>query len=766
MKFGIGQPVSRLEDTRLLTGAGSYVDDLTLDGQLHAFVLRSPIAHGKIKEIDISAVREAPGVALAWTHGDIVGRLRPLSNEFPLDPAPAPVILPHLAEGRVRYVGQPVAFIVAESRAAAEDAAELAELDIEELPVVTDPEAALGPDAPRLHDEAPGNLAYSWSCGDRAAVAEAFARAAHVVSTPVVNQRIVVNSLEPRAINVRHDPETGRWEVWIGSQGAHGIRAKIARALGVEADRVRVHVGDVGGAFGMKLMDHPEYGLAALAAQELGRPVKWIGSRYESFLSDAQGRDMRGMVEGAFDAEGRCLAMRMRTISGLGAYYSSFGAAIHTVFSAPLLGGMYDVPAILCEVRGAFLNTPPTDAYRGAGRPETIYATERLIEAAARQLGIDRVEIRRRNLLTADRVPHRTAGGFLFDSLDTHTVLDRVVAVSDLAGFEARAAEAATRGRLRGIATVYYFERTGGQPTETTRMSLGEDGILRIWVGTQSTGQGHETAWVQIAHEKLGLPLDAIKVMPGDSDAIPFGGGTGGSRSTIMASQVLINGSDDLVGKARALAAERLEASAADLEFLPGEGGLFRVAGTDLSIGLDEVARGAGGITAMGDVKVEAGSTFPNGAHVCEVEIDPETGGLEIVRYTIVDDFGNLVNPELVAGQVHGGIVQGIGQVIGEEARWDPETGQPLTGSFMDYPMPRAADLPNFDLAFETVPTRTNPLGVKGCGESGSVGGIPATALAVLDALWRAGYREPLETPYTPLKLWQALQTAARRTAA
>ncbi|MCL5778018.1 xanthine dehydrogenase family protein molybdopterin-binding subunit [Limibaculum sp. FT325] len=766
MKFGIGQPVRRLEDTRLLTGKGSYVDDLNLPSQLHAFVLRSQVAYGRITRIDISSVREAPGVMLAWTHAEIAGRLAPLANEFPLSPTPAPVVLPHLAEGMVRFVGQPIAFVVAESRAAAEDAAELAEIELDELPVVVDPDEALAPGAPQLHAEAPGNLAYTWSCGDAEATAEAFARARHIVSTPVLNQRIVVNSLEPRAINVRHDAETGRWEAWLGSQGAHGMRAKVARALGVAADRVRVHVGDVGGAFGMKLMDHPEYGLCALAAADLGRPVKWIGSRSESFLSDAQGRDMRGTVEGAFDADGRCLAMRMRTVSGLGAYYSSYGAGVHTAFSAALLGGMYDVGAIHAEVRGAFLNTPPTDAYRGAGRPETIYATERLMEAAARQLGIDRVELRRRNLLTPDRVPHRSAGGFVFDSLDTHTVLSRATEAADYDTFEARAAEARMRGRCRGIGVAYYFERTGGQPSENARMELDASGVLRIWVGTQSSGQGHETSWAQIAHERLGLPLDAIRVMPGDSDALPSGGGTGGSRSLIMASQALIAGSDDLVDKAREMAADRLEASAADLEFLPGEGGVFRVAGTDLSVSLAELAAGSDGIAAAGQVKVESSSTFPNGAHVCEVEIDTETGALEILRYTIVDDFGRLVNPALVAGQVHGGIVQGIGQVIGEEARWDPETGQPLNGSFMDYCLPRAADVPMFDLAFEEVPARTNPLGVKGCGESGSVGGIPASALAVLDALWRAGYREPLETPYTPLKLWQALQTAARRTAA
>ena len=766
MKFGIGQAVSRLEDTRLLTGRGTYVDDIVLPGQLHAHVLRSPVAHGKITTIDTTAAARIPGVRLVWTHQDIAGRLRPLGNEFPLEPTPASVVMPHLADNAVRFAGQPLAFIVARSRAAAEEAAELVEIDIDELPAVTDPEAALEVGAPQLHEDAPGNLAYEWFMGDAEAVERTFAGAAHVVSTRVLNQRLVVNSLEPRAINVRFHEDESRWECWIGSQGAHGMRAKIARALGVPPDRVRVHVGDVGGAFGMKLMDHPEYALCALAAQEMGCPVKWVGSRYESFMSDAQGRDMRGTVEGAFDADGRCLAMRMSTVSGLGAHYSSFGTGVHTAFSAPLLGGMYAVPVTCARVRGAFINTPPTDAYRGAGRPETIYATERLMEAAARRIGIDRVEIRRRNLVTPDRLPYPTPGGFVFDSLDTHTVLDRVLEASDYAGFDVRQAEAAARGRHRGIACIYYFERTGGAPNEDSRMELGPDGELRIWVGTQSSGQGHETAWAQVAHEKLGLPIDKIRLMPGDSDALPGGGGTGGSRSLIMASQVLLANSDELISKGRALAADHLEAAAGDIEFEATRGGTFRVAGTDRTVELTELAAEAGGITATGAVRIKGPTaTFPNGAHVCEVEIDAETGALEILRYTIVDDFGTLVNPTLVAGQVHGGIVQGIGQVVGEEARWDPETGQPLTGSFMDYRMPRAADVPFFDLAFEEVPAKTNPLGVKGCGESGSVGGIPATALAVLDALWRAGVTEPLETPYTPLKLWQALQSA-RTTAA
>jgi carbon-monoxide dehydrogenase large subunit len=758
MKFGIGQPVRRREDTRLLAGAGQFVDDITLPGQALAALLRSPVAHGRITRLDAGAAREMPGVLAVWTHAETAGRLNPLGSDLPLEPAPAPVTMPHLADDRVRFVGQPIAFVVVESREAALDAVEAIELEIDDLPPVTDPEAAVAEGAPLLHEEAPGNVAYRWECGDREATEALFSEAARVVSTPFLNQRLVVASMEPRAINIRYDPETGRWEGWVGCQGAHGMRAMIARSLGVKKDLVRIHVPDVGGGFGMKLMNHPEYALCALAAHDLGRPVKWVGDRSESFLSDAQGRDLRGTVEGAFDAEGRCLAMRMRTLSGLGASYSSFGVGIHTNFSAPILGGMYAVRALHAEVRGVFTNTTPVDAYRGAGRPETIYATERLMDEAARAFSLDPVEIRRRNLVTPEMLPHRTPGGLTFDSLDPARVLDLALERADHAGFEDRACAARAEGRHRGIGVAYYMERTGGPPVELTRFRVTPDGRLRLWTGTQATGQGHETAWAQIAHEQLGVDFDRIEVLQGDSDALPVGGGTGGSRSLVMASRVILGAADEMIAKGRRLAAEHLEAAEGDIEFAPELGGTFRIAGTDRKTTFAELAEGPGEITSEGRVD-DSQATFPNGCHVAEVEIDGETGHLRLLRYTIVDDFGRLVNPDLVAGQVHGGVAQGIGQVMGEEMRWDPDTGQPLIASFLDYRMPRASDLPMFDLQFVEVPATTNPLGVKGCGESGAVAGIPATALAVHDALRRAG-TEPVETPFTPVRLWEALRRA------
>jgi carbon-monoxide dehydrogenase large subunit len=768
MKFGIGQSAPRKEDVRFLTGRGLYVDDVELPGQLRAVVLRSPVAHGAIRRLDAAAARAAPGVVLVWTAAEVDGRLADLGNEFPMkqiDGAPAaPATLPHLARDRVLYVGQPVAFVVAETLAAARDGAEAIALDIEALPAVVEAADALRAGAPILHAEAPGNVAFRWAIGDAAATDAAFACAAHVARVRVRNQRLVVASMEPRAINVRYDAVTARWEVWAGTQGSHGMRTRIARALKVAPDRLRVHTPDVGGGFGMKLMAHPEYGLSALAAQETGRPVKWMGDRTDAMLGDAQGRDLDTEAEGAFDAEGRILAFRWRSVSNLGAGYSTFGAGIHTAFSAPITGGMYRLPCFHSTVTGVFTNTTPTDAYRGAGRPEVIHVGERLIERAALDLGIDPVEMRLRNLLTPAELPWPTPGGQVFDSLDPAANVRRVAAEADRAGFAARRAAAEARGRLLGFGLCYYMERTGGAPVERAEVRLTAAGRAEVRVGTQSTGQGHETAWAQILREKLGLDWDAITLLPGDSDLLSKGNGTGGSRSLVMAGRVLLRAADDMIAKARALAAERLEAAPVDIEFSAAEGGLFRIAGTDRRVSLVELAADAGGIDAEGEV-ADTASTHPNGAHAAEVEIDPETGRVTLTRYAAVDDFGALVNPMLVAGQVHGGVAQGVGQALMEEVRWGPD-GQPLSASFMDYAMPRAADAPFFDVSFNTdAPTPSNPMGVKGCGEAGSVAAVPAVALAVHDALRSAG-AAGIEAPFTPEKVWRALAAPRARPAA
>jgi carbon-monoxide dehydrogenase large subunit len=761
MKFGIGQPVRRKEDARFLTGRGRYVDDIAPADCARAHVLRSPVAHARLISVDATAARAAPGVLAVYTGADVAGRLAPLTAVYALEQADgspaAPVAQPHLATDRLRYVGEPVAFVVAETPAQARDAAELITLDIEELPAVVDPLAALAPAAPLIHDEAPGNRVYRWTIGDAAATEAAFAAAAHVARVSVVNQRVVVASMETRAVAARYDG--ARWEVWMGTQGAHGARGRLAAALGVAPDRIRVRTPDVGGGFGMKLMAHPEHALTLLAAQDLGRPVKWIGERSESMLADAQGRDLTTEAEGAFDADGRLLAFRWTSVSGLGAYLSTNSTGIHTAFSHPIAGGMYRLPTMFLEVRGALTNTPPTDAYRGAGRPEVIYVTERLMAQAALDMGVDPVELRLRNLLTPAELPHATPGGMLFDSLDPAENLRRLLAACDREGFPARRAAAEARRRLLGFGVAYYMERTGGGPSERGVVAIAADGGVEIRVGTQSTGQGHETAWAQLVHEKLGLDFDRIRLTDGDSDALPLGGGTGGSRSLIMAGRVLLLATDDVIARARRLAAERLEVAEADVEFSAAEGGLFRIAGTDRAVTLTEIAAEAGGLTGEGGVD-DRTSTHPNGAHAAEVEIDPDTGALRLARYTIVDDFGRLLNPLLVAGQVHGGVVQGAGQAMMEAARWDVETGQPLTASFMDYALPRAADTPFFALQFnQDAPTPSNPLGAKGCGEAGSVAAVPAIVLAAHDALRSAG-AGPVETPLTPERLWRALAAA------
>lgn len=759
MKFGMGQPATRKEDARFLTGRGRYIDDIRPEGLLHAVALRAAAAHARVRLSGLDAARAAPGVALVWTWEDVKDRLAPLGAALAL-PLPegrrlAPVGQPQLADGVVRHVGQPMAFVVAGTIDQAKDAAERIETEYQELPVVVQAADALRPGAPALHPEAPGNLSYDWETGDPAATEAAFAAAAHVARAEVTNQRLSVVAMETRGLVIRFDPATGRWEGWVGSQGAHSMRNGMARALKVPPERLRIHAPDIGGGFGMKIMQHPEYALAALAAEATGRPVKWIADRSESFLSDAQARDLETVIEGAFDAEGRLLAIRSESVSNLGAYHSTMGPGIHTVFSGMLTGGMYRCPAIHVRVRGAFTNTPPTDAYRGAGRPEVIHCTERMMEAAARGLGIDPVALRRKNLLTPADLPHRAAGGLVFDSLDPARLIDAALVAADWDGFAARAASSAAAGRVRGRAAIYYMERTGGGPDENAEVVVSAEGAATIRVGTQSTGQGHETAWAQLLTDNLGLGWDRIALLPGDSDALPLGGGTGGSRSTIMASRVIRLAAEDIVTKLLPAASDELEAAPADVEFRAAEGA-FAVAGTDRRVGLAAVVRKVGGVTGFGRVS-DTKPSFPNGCHVAEVEIDPETGRLTLDRYAMADDFGRIVNPLLAGGQAQGGVVQGVAQALMEETRFDPETGQPLTASFMDYAIPRADDLPPLLPHFVEVPCLTNPYGVKGGGESGTVAGIPAAVLAAQDALLRAGGRA-IEAPFSPFRVWEALK--------
>jgi len=774
MKFGIGQSVSRVEDPRLLRGDGKYVDDITLPGQLYGMVFRSPYAHARVSNLDVASASALPGVIAVYTAADAaIAGLNDLATQMPVknaDGSPgAYPSLPHLARDTVQFVGQPIAFIVAENLRAASDANDLIMADFKELPVVVDGEAALDAGAPQLHDEVPSNRAYDWAIGDEEATDAAFASAEHVSRVRMENTRIIVNAMEPRAISANY--VDGRWDIWCSTQGSHTMRGQIANVLGVEPQQLRVRVPDVGGGFGMKLMLHPEYGLTCAAARDLGRPVKWTADRSESFLSDLQGRDLTTYAEAACDADGKIRAMRLSSISNLGAYPSRAGPSCHTSFCGDLAPTVYNIPTIYNRVQGVYTNTTPTDAYRGAGRPEQNYIMERLIDRVGADLGIAQDEIRRRNLATKDMMPWTTALGIPFDSGDFPGILEATLDRADVKGFAARRAEAETRGKLKGLGIVSYMERTGGAPEETARIEVfpakdGQPDRVRVEVGTQSTGQGHETAFPQLVHAKLGVPYECIEWRAGDSDSLPQGGGTGGSRSVIMASKSFFAASDEVIRLARPGAAEELEVAEADLEFEPDEGGQFRVVGTDKTASLFSAVARLEGETLTGEAKVGGGSgSYPNGCHICEVEIAPETGVVELTKYTVVDDFGTLLNPMLAIGQIRGGVAQGVGEALHEAAIYDPETGQPLTGSYMDYQMPRAYDLPEIDVDFRPTFCTTNPLGAKGCGEAGTVGAAGCTVIAVLDALRPFGIKE-IDMPVSPAKVWNALQGASARKAA
>lgn len=769
-KFGIGQPVRRVEDQRLITGQGRYSDDINLDGQAHGYVLRSPVAHARIRRIDTSAAEAAPGVLLVVTAAEFdasIPCLIPLKNRDGTSRADPKH--PVLCKDEVNYVGDNIAFVVAETRAQAKDAAELIEVDYEELPAVADTAKALAAGAAQVHPEAPGNLAFDWHYGDADKVAAAMGQADRVVRLELVNNRVVCNAMEPRACVAVFDAGAGKLTVHTCTQGGWGHRDVLAASLGLAPEQVRVVTPDVGGGFGMKAFFYPEYAMASYAARALGRPVKWAAERGESFLSDTMGRDHVTVAEIGFDKDRRIVGLRVSVVANMGAYYYAFAPYIPTGAALKVLPGVYDVKALSYGVKGVFTNTVPVDAYRGAGRPESIYCIERLMDYAAAELGIDRIELRRKNFIRPEQMPFTTAAGETYDTGEFERVMDACLKKADWAGIGRRKAEAQARGRLRGIGLCYYIESTMGDPTEHAAVEFKEDGTVEVLVGTQTNGQGHDTAYAQVLHHRLNVPFEKIRIVQGDTDRIRAGGGTGGSRS-LTAQGVAINGAADLViERGKAYAAQLFEAAAADIQFREG---VFRVAGTDREIEILELARKAramtpipgmeGGLDAAATTKLDAW-TFPNGCHIAEVEVDPDTGTVAVVAYHIVDDFGVVLNPLLVEGQVHGGIVQGIGQALLEGAVYD-EGGQLLTGSFMDYSMPRADNMPSFDFSTLEVPCRNNIMGVKGCGEAGSVGAPAAVINALCDALAGHGVRH-VDMPATPEKVWRLLQQGARRAA-
>ncbi len=749
-----GRSIRRVEDARFLTGNGRYVDDIASPDCLWGHVLRSPHAHAKIARIDVAAAKAMPGV-----HGVFVAADLAELGPMPCLAAVKPLIVPPrsaLATGRVRHVGDPVAFIVADSLEIAREASELIEIDYDALPSVVDGRAALAKDAPTLWDMAPGNLAFHFEKGDAAVVAEAIRTAAHVVEIDVMNNRVIVSPLEPRAGIARYDAATDTLDLELTGQGVHGIRRQLAEfVFKVAPDKIYVHAPDVGGGFGMKNFLYPEWILLLWAARKLGKPVRWTADRAEEFVAGAQGRDIAAKAKLALDATGKILAMDVEMVANMGAYLSGNGPGASAVAASTAHGGVYDIPAIHVDVRGVFTNTVPVDAYRGAGKPEANYITERAIEAAARQLGRDPADLRRQNLIAS--FPHKTAMGMAIDSGGFVANLDQAVLQADVAGFEARRAEARARGKLLGLGVGCFLETSRGAPNEGAEVRFGTDGTVMVAVGTESNGQGHETAFAQIAADRLGVPMAAVRYVQADTRAVKSGSGHGGARSMHMGGAAVVKAIDATLEKARALAAHLLQASEDELVFASGG---FAVRGSERRIDVLSMARESGSSFGAHVINMTDVFTFPSGCHVAEIEVDPDTGAAALVRYTAVDDYGRLINPQLTVGQVQGGVAQGIGQALVEHTVYDPDSGQLLSGSLMDYTMPRADDFPNFDITLVERPTAANPLGVKGSGQAGCISAPQTIMAAVLDALRPAGV-EALDMPATPERIWQALRQAA-----
>ena len=771
--FGIGASVKRREDQRLLTGEGRFADDFNGLGQAHAAFVRSPHAHADVLAIDAAPAKAVAGVLAVFTGHDLaadgVGGIPTLiaergGNIRSRDGSPfaEPTWLA-LATDRVRHVGEPIAMVVATTPAQARDGAEAVVVRYAARPAVVDAVAALGDGAPQLHAVATRNRVYDWECGDAAATERAFASAAHVARLTLVDNRLITCFMEPRAALAAWDAATGRYTIHASLQSVHQLAANLARILGVARDRVRCITGDVGGGFGSKIQPYPEYVALAWTARRLGRPVKWASSRSEGFVTDAQSRDHRLTGELALDEDGRITGLRVHSIQNLGAYVAT-GMPMSIILNMErMVSGVYAIPAIHLRLEGAFTNTVPINVYRGVGRLECVYTVERLIERAARETGRDPAAFRRANMVRA--FPYRTATGAVYDSGDYVARLDEAIEHADAEGFAARCAESAKRGKLRGLGLGPYVEGTGGVPQEFAEVRVLPTGVVEVPMGSQSQGQGHETVFAQVVAERLGVPFETVSIVQGDTDRVARGVGTFASRSMVRGGSAAVEASDAVVATGKPMAAHLLEAATADIEYRDGA---FRVVGTDRSIGLFEVARAATG----GKLPAALGTTlgaatwhenpafaFANGCEVCELEVDPETGAVTIVAWTMVDDSGRSVNPMIVHGQQHGSVAQGIGQALIERCVYDSTTGQLLSGSLLDYAIPRADDLPSITVVSRDVPSPTNPLGVKGAGEGGTVGAPGAVINAILDALAPLGVTH-IDMPATPERVWRAIQDA------
>jgi carbon-monoxide dehydrogenase large subunit len=753
--FGSSRTQKRVEDARLLVGNGLYSDDRNLPNQAWMIVLRSPYAHARIASVNADGARSATGVFAVWTSADLVldgvGHIPfpALFNREDGSPMAAP-LRTLLADGEVLYVGHPVAAIVAQTRVQAQDAAELLEIEYEELPCAIDPRKAILPGAPPVSAQVAGNISAEQRYGDAAAVTAAFAQAAHITELELHNQRLIATALEPRCALAQFDG--ARWTLYTQTQQPTGTRDALAAVFRTQPEQFRIVVGDIGGGFGMKTGLYPEDALACYAARKLGRPVKWRADRSEEFLATHMGRDQHFKAQLALDAQGRILALRMEGLANFGSVPVGSTAIIPLVLGPKVQTTVYHVPVVDYRVRGVLTNTMATGAYRGAGRPEGNYLMERLIEKAAREMNIDSIEMRRRNLIQPGQFPYRTHLGETYDAGEFERMLDGVLEAADWSGFAARREESKRRGKLRGRGLAVYIEWTGALPTETVDIRVDADGAVTVFSGTQAMGQGLETSYTQLIAEVLQIPAGNVSIVQGDTDQAN-GTGSVGSRSAFVGGSAVVAAGRKTIARGRELAGEALESAAADIEYRDGE---FRIAGTDRSIDLCELAaRQAGRHIRVSATETPSSPSWPNGAQVCELEIDPETGGVELLGFTSVDDIGRIINHMIVEGQIHGGIAQGVGQALYEQAVYDGESGQMLTGSMMDYCLPRADQFPPMATHFdESVPCRTNLLGVKGCGEIGTIGAVPAVVHAVLDALSAYGVAQ-IEMPITPEKVWR-----------
>ena len=766
-KFGIGQTATRYEDDRLLSGEGRYVEDVYIEGQCYAAFVRSPHAHAKITSIDTADASSLPGVLAIYTVADLKAEgigdipcMAPASNKDGSNCIMPP--RPALAEDRVRYVGDAVAVVIAESRLQALDAVEAIWVNYDLLPAVVETNQAMADNANLVWGEAAKNQCFDWEDGDADATNKAFAEASHVVELELVNNRLVPTSMETRGAVAAIEEGTGRLTLCVSCQGVHVMRSLLATQIfNVAEEDIHVTCNDVGGGFGMKIFLFPEYVCQLFAARKLGRAVKWISERSEAFMSDSHGRDHVSHLKVALDSDAKILGLQVNTVANLGAYLSNFAPFVATSAGVPMLVGCYAVPAAYVEVQGVFTNTAPVDAYRGAGRPEAIYAIERLLDVAAFDLGISPDEIRKRNFIREEQMPFSTPLGSNYDSGNFQQNLEDALKLSNWDDFESRRKAAKSRGKLLGIGLASYIERCAGGSPEQARLEVANDGHITLYIGTLSNGQGHETAFRQILCERLGVAFEEVSIVQGDSDLIETGGGTMGSRSVPVGGAAISSVSEKIIEKAKLIAAELLETAISDVEF---DNGVFRIIGTDRVQTFHEVAKAAATDDDVSFDEKESfapeEATYPNGTHVCELEIDKATGKIEIVDYTVVDDFGHVINPLLLEGQVHGGIGQGLGQALLESCQYESDSGQLLSASFMDYTMPRADDFPPIRFDLNKVPCKTNPLGIKGAGEAGAIGAPPAIINAIVNALKDQGVRH-VDMPVTPNRLWNIMQSAS-----